>query len=83
MQEDKIGEIDKTEYDATLIDGGLLLHTVFGKIGKISSCGAAAKTVLSHIRRAHQTKQIQVLFDKYRLNSLKVSTSEKLILSSC
>ncbi|XP_064653262.1 uncharacterized protein LOC135503582 [Lineus longissimus] len=60
--------------DATLIDGGLLLHSYLSAVGNISSYGNLARGLLGHVCSsiAHG-QEIHVLFDKYLPSSLKES----------
>ena len=58
--------------DATLIDGGLLLHSFLSAIGNISSYGDLARRLLGHVCSSIGS-EIHVLFDKYMHSSLKES----------
>ena len=58
--------------NATLIDGGLLIHSFLSAIGRITSYGNLARTLLSHVC-ASLGNEVHVLFDTYKPMSLKVS----------
>ena len=60
--------------EATLIDGGLLLHSYLSAIGKISSYGKLARDLLVHVFSSIAVgNEIHILFDKYLPTSLKES----------
>ena len=58
--------------DVTLIDGGLLIHSFLSAIGKITSFGHLARTLLAYVCTS-QGNEIHVLFDTYQHMSLKES----------
>ncbi|XP_014678737.1 PREDICTED: uncharacterized protein LOC106818551, partial [Priapulus caudatus] len=60
--------------DATLIDGGLLLHSYLSAIGNISSYGNLARRLLGHACGSiGKGKEVHILFDRYLHDSLKES----------
>ena len=58
--------------NVTLIDGGLLIHSFLSAIGKITSYGNLARTLLSYVCGSGGS-EIHLLFDTYHPMSLKES----------
>ena len=58
--------------NATLIDGGLLLHSFLSTTEKITSYGSLARKLLVHVCRS-TGNEIHILFDTYQPMSLKTS----------
>ena len=58
--------------DVTLIDGGLLMHSLLSVIGKITSYGDLARFILLNVC-SNQANEIHILFDTYKPMSLKES----------
>ena len=56
--------------DVTLIDGGQLIHSFLSAIGKITSHGNLAMTLLAYVCGSGG-KEIHVLFDTYHAMPLK------------
>lgn len=56
--------------DATLIGGGLLLHSYLSALGNIASYEKLARSLLSHVC-GYSGREIHVLFDTYLPMSLK------------
>ena len=57
---------------ATLIDGGLLIHSFLSAIGRITTYGSLARSLLTHVCRS-LGYEIHILFDTYQASSLKES----------
>ena len=70
--QDGFSETPLPVIDVTLIDGGLLTHSFLCAIGKITSYGNLAKTLLAYVCGSRRN-EVHVLFDTYRANSLKTS----------
>ena len=61
--------------NATLIDGGLLIHSYLSAIGNISSYGHLARNLLDYVCTS-QGEEVHVLFDTYCPMSLKEGERE-------
>lgn len=56
----------------TLIDGGLLIHSFLSTLGRITTYGNLARSLLASVCSS-QGNEIHVVFDTYRTDSLKES----------
>ena len=61
---------------ATLIDGGLLLHSCMAVRGKLKSIGDFSRRILTAAMK-YKGERIHVLFDKYCANSLKMPERQR------
>ena len=60
------------EITATVIDGGLILHSILSVCGQIVSYGTLARNLLVHVC-GYEGMEVHVLFDTYLESSLKSS----------
>lgn len=71
--QDGFAETALPSVEATLIDGGFLIHSYLSALGKITSYGNLARSLLAHVCTTNSGKEIHVLFDTYHSMSLKES----------
>ena len=70
--QDGFVKVPLPEISTTLIDGGLLIHSFLSAIGRITTYGDLARSLLSNICRS-LGNEVHVLFDTYQAFSLKES----------